>query len=171
MTTVPSTSKVTADATAVRGLAEKIAETYKALHDSGYHFDSAGDRVGGHRRRVAKDGSENGSTPAVTEARELVRDKLATAAAGVELASTLLGGSLVKLHQVVAVVERSAGHSPDEHNELIPRTVLKVEVADARARQARLDAEESLKGLRRARAEAGRERAKTKPKNGKGRAA
>jgi hypothetical protein len=165
MSTVPPASKVAADAAAVRGLALQVAETYRAVHDSGYDRDSAADRAG-RGGRIAEDGSENGTTASVGVGREAVRAKLATAAEGVELASTLLGGVLVTLRQVVALVEREAGHAPDELNQLIPRDVTKAEVAEARARQARRDAEEALHALRRARGAAGRERAKTKPKKG-----
>ena len=166
MSAVPPVRKVSADVAAIRGTAAAVADLYAALHDSGYHRDNAADRAGGGRR-IAEDGSENGSTANLGVGRDDVRDRLAAAAAGAELASTLLGGILVKLRQLATVIDRDAGHAPDELNELVPRTVLKAEVAEARARQARRDAEESLANLRRARATAGKERAKSKGKRGR----
>ena len=162
MIDVAAPHKVAADSAAIRDLALQVAETYRALFDSGFLRDTAADRAR-HGRRVAEDGSSNGSTADVGVGREAVRIKLSAVGETVAAVSTLLGAALVKLHQVAEIVDDDAGHAPEEFNQLIPRSVLKTEVADARARQARRDAEEALAALRRARANAGRERAKAKP--------
>lgn len=162
MTAPHSPDRVTADAQAIQDLAAKIAETYRALFASGYHRDTAA--AGGGSRPVAKDGSANGPTAGVAGSREVTRAKLGAVADTMAAVSVLLGAALITLHKVGEFVDRDADHGPDDLDALIPRTVLKSEIAEARARQARRDAEEALRLLRLARADAGRERARAKPK-------
>ncbi len=154
--TVPTPHQVSAHAAVLVALAPQVAEAYAALHDSGYRIDSAAES-GGHRRRIAPDGSETGPTASVAAEREGARAKLEAAAKAVASSATAVQGALTALRRLGDLVDKAAGYSPDAS--CYPRDVDKAELADIVARQARRDAEASLVLLRRTRAEAAKVRA------------
>lgn len=164
--TVVSPHLVALDVARLRGVAAQVGETYIALHESGWHRDFAGE-IGRSTRAIAKDGSSNGAAPGLVAGRAKVRAKLTAAADGVSRALAAVDGALATLHEVAEVIDAGAEYSPEQEDRFRPRTVTKAEVAELGAMQAKRDAQASLVALRRARADASRERNRTRRPKGK----